>query len=112
MPERRRWPFLSGDVDQHQAINTLNTTALMRLTYAILPRLAQNNSGTVINIASVLSLTPAPVAHYSATKAWVFNFTRGLQEEFAESGVRIQAVLPAAGNGDLGSVWRLHYRPA
>jgi short-subunit dehydrogenase len=26
----------------------------------------------------------------------VFNFTRGLQEEFAESGVRIQAVLPAA----------------
>ncbi|MCR1317282.1 SDR family oxidoreductase [Enterobacter soli] len=90
-------PFLSGEVKQHQAINTLNTTALMRLTYAILPRLAQNNSGTVINIASVLSLhARAGSALYSATKAWVFNFTRGLQEEFAESGVRIQAVLPAA----------------
>lgn len=90
-------PFLSGEVEQHQAINTLNTTALMRLTYAILPRLAQNNSGTVINIASVLSLhARAGSALYSATKAWVFNFTRGLQEEFAESGVRIQAVLPAA----------------
>ena len=39
-------PFLAGEVAQHQAINTLNTTALMRLTYAILPRLAQNNRGT------------------------------------------------------------------
>jgi short-subunit dehydrogenase len=47
-------PFLAGDVAQHQAINTLNTTALMRLTYAILPRLARNNRGTLINIASVL----------------------------------------------------------
>jgi short-subunit dehydrogenase len=35
-------------------------------------------------------------ALYSATKAWVFSFTRGLQEEFADSSVRIQAVLPAA----------------
>ena len=89
-------PFLAGDV-QHQAINTLNTTALMRLTYAILPRLAQNNRGTLINIASVLALhVRAGSALYSATKAWVLSFTRGLQEEFADSSVRIQAVLPAA----------------
>jgi len=89
--------FLAGDIAQHQTINTLNTTALMRLTYAILPRLAQNNRGTLINIASVLSLhARAGSALYSATKAWVLNFTRGLQEEFAESEIRIQAVLPAA----------------
>ena len=90
-------PFLEGDVAQHQAINMLNTTALMRLTYALLPRLAQNNRGTLINIASVLSIhARAGSALYSATKAWVLNFTRGLQEEFADSQVRIQAVLPAA----------------
>ncbi len=90
-------PFLAGDVAAHQAINTLNTTALMRLSYAILPRLAQNNRGTLINIASVLAFhARAGSALYSATKAWVLNFTRGLQEEFAESQVRIQAVLPAA----------------
>ena len=95
-------PFLAGDVAQHQAINTLNTTALMRLTYAILPRLAQNNRGTLINIASVLALhVRAGSALYSATKAWVLSFTRGLQDEFADSGVRIQAVLPAATATDL-----------
>jgi hypothetical protein len=29
-PARRRWRRSSGEVAQHQAINTLNTTALMR----------------------------------------------------------------------------------
>ena len=81
-------PFLASDAASHQAINTLNTTALMRLTLAVLPRLAENRRGTLINIASVLSI------HARAGSA--LYFTRGLQEEFADSGVRIQAVLPAA----------------
>lgn len=64
-------PFLAGDVVQHQAINMLNTTALMRLTYVLLPRLAQNNRGTLINIASVLSIhARAGSALYSATEIW------------------------------------------
>lgn len=90
-------PFLSSDAEAHEAINTLNTTALMRLTLAALPRFVEQNRGTIINISSVLAFHAwAGSAVYSATKAWVLNFTRGLQEEFAESAVRIQAVLPAA----------------
>jgi short-subunit dehydrogenase len=51
----------------------------------------------------VLSLhARAGSALYSATKAWVLSFTRGLQEEFADSGVRIQAVLPAATATEIG----------
>ncbi len=58
--------------------------------------------GTLINIASILALHTLPgSAVYSASKAWVLSFTRGLQEEFADSGVRIQAVLPAATATDL-----------
>lgn len=90
-------PVLSSNADQHEAINTLNTTALMRLTLAVLPRFVENNQGTIINIASVVAFhARASSAVYSATKAWVLNFTRGLQEEFAGSNIRIQAVLPAA----------------
>lgn len=90
-------PILSSGADQHEAINTLNTTALMRLTLAALPRFVENNQGTIINIASVVAFhARAGSAVYSATKAWVLNFTRGLQEEFAGSNLRIQAVLPAA----------------
>ncbi|WOZ75900.1 SDR family NAD(P)-dependent oxidoreductase [Kosakonia sacchari] len=90
-------PILSSSADQHEAINRLNTTALMRLTLAVLPRFVENDQGTIINIASVVAFhARAGSAVYSATKAWVLNFTRGLQEEFAGSNVRIQAVLPAA----------------
>ncbi|WP_200552740.1 SDR family oxidoreductase [Kosakonia sp. LAM2021] len=90
-------PILSSSADQHEAINTLNTTALMRLTLAALPRFVENDQGTIINIASVVAFhARAGSAVYSATKAWVLNFTRGLQEEFAGSNIRIQAVLPAA----------------
>lgn len=89
--------FLSSSAEQHEAIHTLNTTALMRLTLAALPRFVENDRGAIINIASVLAFhARADSALYSATKAWVLNFTRGLQEEFADSHVRIQAVLPAA----------------
>ncbi len=90
-------PLLASDAAAHEAINTLNTTALMRLTLAVLPRFVARNQGSVINIASVVAFhARAGSAVYSATKAWVLNFTRGLQEEFAETGIRIQAVLPAA----------------
>lgn len=90
-------PILSSSAEQHETINTLNTTALMRLTLAVLPRFVEDNQGTIINIASVVAFhARAGSAVYSATKAWVLNFTRGLQEEFAGSNVRIQAVLPAA----------------
>ena len=86
--------FLASTPREHQAIHTLSYAALAAFT----PR----RRGTLINIASILALHTLPgSAVYSASKAWVLSFTRGLQEEFADSGVRIQAVLPAATATDL-----------
>lgn len=94
--------FLASTPREHQAIHTLNTTALLRLSYAALAAFAPRGRGTLINIASILALHTLPgSAVYSASKAWVLSFTRGLQDEFADSGVRIQAVLPAATATDL-----------
>ncbi|HEY1845469.1 MAG TPA: SDR family oxidoreductase [Buttiauxella sp.] len=90
-------PFTAGSAQQHQADIALNITSLTRLSLAALARFQASNSGTLINIASVLALhARAGSAVYSGTKAYVLNFTRSLQEETAGSGVRIQAVLPAA----------------
>lgn len=94
--------FLASTPREHQAIHTLNTTALLRLSYAALAAFTPRRRGTLINIASILALHTLPgSAVYSASKARVLSFTRGLQEEFADSGVRIQAVLPAATATDL-----------
>lgn len=80
----------------------LNITALTRLTHAVLPAFKARNEGVIINIASALSLHALPIsAVYSGTKGFVLNFSRGLQQELANTGVRVHVVLPAATATDL-----------
>jgi short-subunit dehydrogenase len=76
---------------------SLNITALTRLTHAVLPGLLSRNDGVVINIASVLAVHSLPISSvYSGSKAYVLAFSRGLQGELAETGVKVQVVLPAS----------------
>ena len=83
----------------------LNITALTRLTHAVLPAFKARNEGVIINIASALALHALPVsAVYSGTKGFVLNFSRGLQQELANTGIRIQVVLPAATATDLWDI--------
>jgi len=75
----------------------LNINALTRLTQAVLPGFLARNDGIIINIASALAVHSLPIsAVYSGTKAYVLAFTRGLQAELANTGVRVHAVLPAS----------------
>ncbi|MGY2289586.1 SDR family NAD(P)-dependent oxidoreductase [Pseudomonas sp. SDO528_S397] len=81
---------------------TLNITALTRLTHAALPAMVARNEGLIINVASVLGLQPLPVtAVYSGTKSYVMEFSRGLQAELAQTGVKVQIVLPSATATDI-----------
>lgn len=81
-----------GSIDQI----TLNITALTRLTHAVLPGLLARNEGAIINIGSVLGVHSLPnTAVYSGSKAYVLQFTRGLQAEVADTGVKVQLVSPA-----------------
>lgn len=83
----------------------LNITALTRLTHAVLPAFKKRNEGVIINIASALALHTLPVSSaYSGTKGFVLNFSRGLQQELANTGIRIQVVLPAATATDLWDI--------
>lgn len=83
----------------------LNITALTRLTQAVLPAFKARNEGVIINIASALALHALPVsAVYSGTKGFVLNFSRGLQQELANTNIRVQVVLPAATATDLWDI--------
>jgi len=75
----------------------LNITALTRLTQAAVPAFVARNQGLIINIASALAVHSLPIsAIYSGTKAFVLQYSRGLQQELAETGVKVQLVLPAS----------------
>jgi short-subunit dehydrogenase len=85
----------TSDVELYTMID-LNITALTRLTLAVLPGFKERDLGTVINIGSSLSVyTPPKTGVYSGTKAYVLNFTSGLQQELAGTKVIAQIVLPA-----------------
>ncbi|MCU1726231.1 SDR family oxidoreductase [Pseudomonas sp. 7P_10.2_Bac1] len=75
----------------------VNITALTRLAHAALEGFRARKEGVLINIASVLAVQSLPIsAVYSGTKAYVLAFSRGLQEEFAGTDIKVQVVLPAA----------------
>lgn len=89
--------LLESDVDKMEDMIALNVTALTRLTYAAVPAFVARATGAVINIASVVGISPETLnGVYGATKSYVIGFTHSLQHELAEKGIRIQAVLPGA----------------
>lgn len=77
--------------------NTINVnmTSVCQMTRLVLPRMVQRSKGVILNISSASGMYPVPLLTvYSATKAFVDFFSRGLQEEYRRQGIIIQSVLP------------------
>ncbi len=90
-------PLLNSDVDKMDEMIRLNVGALTRLTYAAMPGLVARGGGTIINIASIVAISPETLnGVYGGSKAFVLAFSQSLQHELAQKGVRVQAVLPGA----------------
>src|SRR5437016_3128822 len=104
-------PLLSADVEKMDSMIALNVTALTRLSYAAAPAFVARGAGTIINVASVVGISPETLnGVYGATKAYVIALSHSLQHELAGKGIRIQAVLPAATATDIWEIAGLHYR--
>ncbi len=90
-------PVIDSPVDEMENMIELNVTALTRLTLAVLPAFLRKKSGGIINIASIVALTPELLnGVYNGSKAFVVSFTQSLYKELKDKGVQIQAVLPGA----------------
>ncbi len=89
--------LLDSDVDQMTSMISLNVTALMRLSYAIVPKFLARGAGTIINIGSIVAITPEALnGVYGGTKAFVLAFSQNLRHELKGTGVEVQVVLPGA----------------
>jgi short-subunit dehydrogenase len=90
-------PLLSSDMNKMDEMISLNVSALTRLTYAVVPGLVARGTGTIINISSIVAISPETLnGVYGGSKAYVLAFSHSLQHELAPKGLRIQAVLPGA----------------
>lgn len=90
-------PLLASDIDKMEDMIALNVNVLTRLTYAAVPAFVARGAGTLVNIASIVAVSPETLnGVYGASKAFVLALSQSLQHELAGKGVRVQAVLPGA----------------
>jgi short-subunit dehydrogenase len=97
--------LLDSDVEQMTSLISLNVTALTRLSYAIVPQFVLRGGGTIINIASIVAITPENLnGVYGGSKAFVLAFSQNLRHELAGTGVTVQVVLPGATATDFWAI--------
>jgi short-subunit dehydrogenase len=90
-------PLLNSDVEKMDEMIRLNVGALTLLTYAAVPGFVARGGGSIINISSIVAISPETLnGVYGGSKAFVLAFSQSLQHELADKGVRVQAVLPGA----------------
>jgi short-subunit dehydrogenase len=88
-------PFLRSTVEDEARLLRLNVHAVMRLTRAALPGMVERHEGDVINVSSVAGFgVLMPGSTYSASKAWVTNFSESVALSVRQFGVRVLALCP------------------
>ncbi len=94
-------PFeLADDADIERQFAT-NLFGLFDVTRAVLPKMRAQNSGVIVNVASVGGLTTFPMnSLYHATKFAVVGFSESLNFELAPFNIRVKAVCPGGVSTD------------
>ena len=81
-------PLLNADVEKMDDMIALNITAFTRLIHAAAPAVVARGAGTIINIASVVGISPERLnGVYGATKAYVIALSHSLQHELADNRI-------------------------
>ncbi|RMC00290.1 hypothetical protein DUI87_22897 [Hirundo rustica rustica] len=81
-------PELEKTIDKMVNINIMSVCKMTRL---VLPGMLERSKGIILNIASASGMCPTPLLTlYSATKAFVDYFSRGLHAEYKSKGIIVQ----------------------
>ena len=87
-------PASLGKADKMMALH-MQTAADLCILFGA--QMKERGRGYILNMGSMTAWIPAPgIAVYSASKAFLVSFSRGLSHELRPYGVRVTAVCPAA----------------
>jgi uncharacterized protein len=93
--------FHEIDLERHMEIMQLNMVAPVAITKLFLTDMIKKNQGKILNLASVVSKTPAPeFSVYAASKAFVLSFSEALAKELDDTNITVTALLPGRTDTD------------
>lgn len=76
-------------------ILAVNVKGVWQCCKAVMPAMRAQQSGAIINIASVVAVAGQPgYLHYVASKGAVVSMTKGLAKECGANGVRVNCIAP------------------
>ncbi|WP_018698978.1 SDR family NAD(P)-dependent oxidoreductase [Amorphus coralli] len=100
--------FMDAPMERHEAVISVNITAVLALTHALVPTLvasaeAQRRRAALITISSSLAFVPVPqFATYAASKAFILSFGEALAAELAGEPLDVLTVCPGPTRTEFG----------
>lgn len=90
-----RGKFVDLSLERQLQMIHLHNTAVVELTYQLLPAMIEAGRGGIINVSSLAGFQPVPyAAMYSATKSFLTTFSMALREELRPTGIKVVTVCP------------------
>ncbi|MFI7633684.1 SDR family NAD(P)-dependent oxidoreductase [Nonomuraea sp. NPDC049400] len=84
--------FPEVPVEDEARMLRVHCEAVLRLTLAALPGMRERDRGAIVNVASVAAFFTRGT--YSASKAWVVNFSESAANEVGNPRIKIMALCP------------------
>ncbi|TDC83031.1 SDR family NAD(P)-dependent oxidoreductase [Actinomadura sp. 7K507] len=97
-----RFGFTTPTDDDWRDMFEFNLFAVVRALRAAIPHLLESDAASIVNVSSGNARHPGPMNFdYNAAKAALTNLTKGLSEEYAPQGIRVNTVSP----GPVRTAW-------
>jgi NAD(P)-dependent dehydrogenase (short-subunit alcohol dehydrogenase family) len=91
-----RRSFMDIPPDEWDKVMEVNVKGLWLCVKAVFPQMKEQNSGSIINIASTMVLKGGThLLHYVSSKGAVVAFTRALAKEVGDHGIRVNTIAPS-----------------
>ena len=81
--------------EQWDAVITTNLKSAFNYTHAVMPAMARQRAGSIINLSSVVGIGGnAGQCNYAASKAGIIGLTKSIAKEMGPRGIRANCIAP------------------